>query len=165
MTIMTEDYEYNLKINTKNKIVLKARFENNFYFSPQIDKFNSPSCKNDSMALIQRVKSWRKCKKHNHSSWWCSQDHDNCPVCDFQQLLDECENEDKKSEECILCGTAMSRVYTGRNRKTEMPDCSHSVCQSCMDGIIDTSAVNAPELDGYKINCPFCRAENIIKYD
>jgi len=169
MSIQTEEYEYKLKVNPKGQIVLKARPQKMYYYSNQIDKFNPPTCKKDSIALIERIKSWRRCEKEHlkcqGNRWWCSQDHDSCPVCDFEQLLRECENVDKQAEECSLCGTVMAKAYTGDNRLATMPDCSHTVCQLCMDNMLYTSARNAPELEGYRLDCPFCRAENIIPYD
>jgi len=168
MSIRTDEYEYNLKVNTKRQIVLKARPHNFYYFSNQIDKYSAPSCKKDCIALIERVKSWRRCEKEHvkgHGArWWCSQDYDSCPVCEFEQLLQDCENVDKQAEECTLCGTIMAKVYVGDNKLATMPECSHSVCQLCMDSMLDTSARNAPELEGYKLDCPFCRTENIIPY-
>jgi hypothetical protein len=169
ISIATDGYEYNMKVNNKRQIVVKARADNVYYYSNQIDRFDAPSSARDSAALIQRVKSWRQCKSEHTPSgagngWWCSQDHNTCPVCAFQKVVEECEKEGDATDECSLCGTTMARVYTGNNKKNIMPECNHSVCQSCMDSMIDTSAYNAPELEGYKLNCPFCRAENIIKY-
>ena len=168
MSIRTDEYVYNLKVNSKHQIVMKARAHNQYYLSNQLDKYNVPAGKKDCVDLIERVKSWKRCdnehSKSNGNRWWCSQDVKSCPVCDFEKLLVECENNDNKVEECTLCGTIMSRVYTGDNKLAMMPDCSHSVCQLCMDNILNTSSINAPELEGYKINCPFCRALNIIPY-
>jgi hypothetical protein len=168
MSIRTDEYEYNLKVNSKKQIVMKARPHNQYYMSNQLDKYNIPSSKKDCIDLVQRVKSWKRCSDaHNKSHgnrWWCSQDVSSCPVCEFEKLLTDCDNADNKVEECTLCGTIMSKVYTGDNKLAAMPNCSHSICQLCMDSILDTSSTNAPELEGYKINCPFCRTQNIIPY-
>lgn len=169
MSIRTEDYEFNLKTNAKKQIVMKARPQSSYYYSNQLDKYNTPTCKNDSFALIERVKSWRRCEKDHlkcHGSrWWCSQDHDSCPVCEFEKLLQDCECADKQTEECALCGTVMAKAYTGDNKLATMPECSHTTCQLCMDNMLDTSSTHVPELQGYKMNCPYCRAENIIPYN
>lgn len=168
MYIKFDDHEYNLKINSKRQIVVKAKHDDEHYLSMQLDKFDPPSSAKDSAALLQRVRAWKKCHQPHTTGqgerWWCTQDHKSCPVCEFQRMLHECEKHTDAADECSLCGTIMAMAYTGNNKKNIMPDCEHSVCQSCMDSMVDTTAYAVPELDGYKLNCPFCRTENIIKY-
>lgn len=157
-------YEYSFKTNTKKEIVLKVRPKGAYYWSVTLDKFSQPSCKKDVSAIMERVHAWEKCPKHHTGAknYWCKQDFKECPVCEFQNLVNECS--EMTSEECNLCGTVMAKVYMGKNKKCTL-GCDHSICNDCMENILDTSSTNAPELDGYKINCPFCRSENIIPYD
>lgn len=167
--VRTPQFEYNLKANAKKQIVLKGRSKKQFYFSNQLDKFDPPAGKKDCKAVLERVKSWIRCpEEHNlgQEQWYCTQDHDSCPTCAFMKLVKECGDMcDGGAESCAICGSTMALAYTGDHKKKEMPSCSHTVCHACMEHMLDTSAENCPELEGYKINCPFCRAENIISYN
>lgn len=159
-----QKYEYSFKTNAKKEIVLKLRPKGAYYWSVTVDKFSQPGSKQDVSAIMERVYSWEKCSRSHTGTknYWCKQDFKKCPVCEFHDLVQECT--DTISEQCNLCGTTMANVYMGNNKKCKL-DCAHSICNECLDNILSTSATNSPDHNGYKINCPFCRCENIIPYD
>ena len=168
MPVMTDRYEYKLKINHKRQIVVKARPRDQYYYSNQLDKFDPPKSKKDANALLTRIKSWKMCENvhiRNENMWWCSQDYNSCPTCSFYRIVGECEKDHNIIDECTLCGVQIAQTYTGHNKMSILNECKHNICKHCLDTMVSISGINAPELEGYVLNCPFCRTENIIKYN